>query len=548
MNPMQAMGGPRPMGPMGGQPPGGGQPPMGGPPPMGPMGGPQAGFSVPAEGVNLFKVQEDLKDMTPQMVMAYANGQNPDMVPPYVALGEMERRTRAAKKAQPAQAPTGTVKDALAQGLASLGGMPPQTQPAPPRPRQDTLYAARGGLAAVPVPARMTTYRDGGIIGYQSRGSVDVDEAEDYADEADNAESAGVSEEDAARPIMLAQAGSTGANMGDPRAMYGASTETLNRLLQQRTQAPKSRAEVMAELAKTDPEKFAMLNRDVEGEHLKRLAELQAKQGEGDAQSREDLQSKRRMDLFQSLIAAGEATRGQKGLGGLFGGMGASLGRSSAERMEEEAALRALPLKRQEIMAKAQYEMQGLQRARAEGDIKAEAMHQQNLAKLNNELQKAQLAAAGRQVGATGNILGRQVSGEAAKESAGIQAKQRLESSKLLAEQRKQSGLARIAADKEIAGMRANAPKATGAAKAPPIPADMKSLQDEIKANVTARAKAAANSYTRPEVIAEMDKKIAELKRRLETYATTGTRSPDTMAPAPAAGPAFKVLGSRPSP
>jgi len=423
----------------------------------------------------------------------------------------------------------------------------PEDVPSPEAQAEPPVMMAGGGLATLPMNPRMTNYRDGGIIGYQSRGSVDIDEAEAYngTDDNDDEDAGGVAISPDApdmRPVMLAQAGNPAAAMGDPRAMYEADRSGLAQMLKRQVQVPKSRADVMAALAKSDPEKFAMLTRDVEGDNLKRLAELQAKQGEGDAQSREDLQSKRRMDLFQSLIAAGEATRGQKGIGSLFGGMGASLGRSSAERMEEEAALRALPIKRQEIMAKAQYEMQGLQRARAEGDVKAEAMYQQNLAKLNNELQKAELAAMGRKVGASSNVLGRQVSGEAAKESAKIQANQRGESAKLLAEQRERSGLARLASQEKIAGMRANAPKAAGAAKAPPIPADMKSLQDEIKVVAAKLAAAQANSYTRPEVTAELDTKLQRLKQQLTTYVTTGERTA-----APAAGASPKPLKYNPA-
>ena len=38
--------------------------------------------------MNLIQIQEHLKDMPTQAIMAYANGQNPQ-VPPYMALGEM---------------------------------------------------------------------------------------------------------------------------------------------------------------------------------------------------------------------------------------------------------------------------------------------------------------------------------------------------------------------------------------------------------------------------------------------------------------------------
>ena len=43
--------------------------------------------------MNLVQIQERLKDMPLQAVMQYANGMNPE-VPPYLALGELNRRKK----------------------------------------------------------------------------------------------------------------------------------------------------------------------------------------------------------------------------------------------------------------------------------------------------------------------------------------------------------------------------------------------------------------------------------------------------------------------
>ena len=40
---------------------------------------------------NLIKIQDELKSLPSQAIMAYANGQNPQ-VPPYLALAELNRR------------------------------------------------------------------------------------------------------------------------------------------------------------------------------------------------------------------------------------------------------------------------------------------------------------------------------------------------------------------------------------------------------------------------------------------------------------------------
>lgn len=487
------------------------------PMPMGrPQGGPQ-GFSAPAAGVNLFKVQEQLKDMPQQQIMAYANGSNPDMVPPYIALGEMERRTRMAKNAQTGPPPQGTVKDNLENqikqtaGIASLGNMrPPQMGQAQapqamsppgavpggvPQPQPQggpPVRMAQGGLASVPINSRMTSYKDGGIVGYAEGGDVE-DEEDDEEDDVG-----------APSPVMLASAQLPGAGMGNPMGDYAAARDAITAQIGKRGPAPKSREEIIAALTQSNPEQAAMLKRDVEGEYLKRLEELQGRQGENDTRAQEDLQSRRRMDLWQSLIAGGEGSRG-RGIGGLMAGMGQSLGRSYAERAAEEAALRDLPLKRQEIMVKAQYEMQGLQRARAEGDIKAATMHQQNLAKLENEAKKAELSALGRSVGASGNVAGRYMSGEATKEAARIAAAQRLESSKIAAKSRE-----------GLAGLR-------GSGRTPPTPIDIEMLLAEYKELVKANAE--SPKLSEPEGLrAERAARITEIRQQLEAFGKTGVR------------------------
>ena len=61
--------------------------------------------------MNLVQIQERLKEMPTQAVMAYANGMNPD-VPPYLALGELNRRKRM-EQTGPGQMPQGTVKEQI---------------------------------------------------------------------------------------------------------------------------------------------------------------------------------------------------------------------------------------------------------------------------------------------------------------------------------------------------------------------------------------------------------------------------------------------------
>lgn len=509
------------------------------PMPMGqPQGGPQ-GFSAPAAGVNLFKVQEQLKDMPQQQIMAYANGSNPDMVPPYIALGEMERRTRMARNAQTGQPPQGTVKDNLENqikqtaGIASLGNMrqqqmgqaqaqqamstpgaipggvpQPQPQGGPP------VRMAQGGLASVPINSRMTAYKDGGIVGYAEGGPVfnrmtfaDTEPKDPEFDEEGNPRSrddrarildynarlaerqrqerqvrtqpsgqqvermeqfykprtpqgpaamggapvgefdlsgdrlagalAGVqnikdpAERARAMQALQSQMAATGVSMPAPQAapqpmpqgepqmapqgapqmapqggpqagpapqpgiagLPQAGGSAMDMFRQDRAANEELIKRMLAPQV-VSPEQQALIDTPVEQDYIKRLRELEAKRSTADTQAREDIQSRRRMDLYQALIAGGEGSRG-RGIGGLMAGMGQSLGRSYAERGAEEAALRTGALDRQALLEKAQFEMAGLQRAKAMGDRERVQKHTLELQKLESQLRERQGATSG---------------------------------------------------------------------------------------------------------------------------------------------------------
>ncbi len=115
--------------------------------------------------LNLVQISEKLKDMPMQAVAAYANGSNP-MVPPYVALGELNRRKQMEQSAAAEQskqaADQPTVKDQMEQqlGLMSIQQQR-QAQGAqqmgqamannPGIPAQAPVQMARGGI----VPSKL---------------------------------------------------------------------------------------------------------------------------------------------------------------------------------------------------------------------------------------------------------------------------------------------------------------------------------------------------------------------------------------------------------
>ncbi|MFM2134406.1 MAG: hypothetical protein RL156_1687 [Bacteroidota bacterium] len=137
--------------------------------------------------MNLVQIQERLKDTPTPALMQYANGMNP-MVPPYLALAELQRResiTKAAANQQGmAQGQQPSVKEqveqaaglaalqkqAQAKGLQALTGA---AQPAPPVPTPQRQPEAEG-ISELPTEG-MYNFAEGGIIGYAAGGLPDYE-------------------------------------------------------------------------------------------------------------------------------------------------------------------------------------------------------------------------------------------------------------------------------------------------------------------------------------------------------------------------------------
>jgi len=135
--------------------------------------------------MNLVQIQERLKDLPIQAIMGYANGQNPQ-VPPYLALGELNRRKQMEQQA--AQPPQGTVKDNIEQqmGLMQLqkarqgqmaqqsamqganAPMIPQGTPEPEMQPEAEMAMAAGGLTTLPIGDM--EFGSGGIVAFAKGG------------------------------------------------------------------------------------------------------------------------------------------------------------------------------------------------------------------------------------------------------------------------------------------------------------------------------------------------------------------------------------------
>lgn len=139
--------------------------------------------------LNLVQIQDKLKDMPTQAIMAYANGQNP-MVPPYLALGELNRRKQMEQSAMSEQARQGgeppTIKQATEEQLGLMNlqkqramagqqnmgrAMANALSPVPAGVGEEPVQMAGGGLARL--PSNIRQFANGGIVAFQSGGNPD---------------------------------------------------------------------------------------------------------------------------------------------------------------------------------------------------------------------------------------------------------------------------------------------------------------------------------------------------------------------------------------
>ena len=345
--------------------------------------------------MNLIQIQEHLKDLPTPAIMAYANGQNPQ-VPPYMALGEMNRRKAMEQRA--AQAPDSSVKEKLegelAQqiGLPGVGqgmkmrinpaGMPPampavQPQMAPQMPKMPIQPAARptppqqmsqpgsipagapgmaaGGLAELPVRKDIFNYAPGGIVA--------------FADESNE------------QLVLPPGESVSGTYTGEP-APEKLPVDLANQILRKRLLGqvdlpqPVDREQVKAEVLAKNPQLAGILDK-LPGEKLSALAaQLETQNTAQRAKFQEGEGRQGLAALSQALIAAGEATRGQKGRGGIgaaFGGFGKSYNAATAAQEERAAKQQALERAQTIETMKLQADIEQMQRAFAEGRV-GEAM------------------------------------------------------------------------------------------------------------------------------------------------------------------------------
>ena len=357
--------------------------------------------------MNLVQVQEHLKGMPTPVLMGYANGQNPQ-VPPYIALGELNRRKQMEQ--QPAQPPQGSVKEQIEQSLMQPQQLPgfaaqgvpvpqaPQPQGIPaqmPRqmagaaPQQPPTRMAAGGLASVPMRRDMFNYAPGGIVAFANEENDQVvkDPVYDEATQARGAE-------------LIAQMSAANEKPVEKTGKPASISEMANRILMDQM-AGKTNME-----APEDPEitrarlfeKYPIL-RTVPGAQADKLAvALEAKDK---AQAERFKASEGRMGLAalsNALISAGEATRGQKGmgnqLGSAFGGFGRAYNAETAAAEERAAKQEGLERGRMVDVSKIRSDVEAMQRAMAENRVGEAMKYKEALNKQVAEVEKTKGTAA----------------------------------------------------------------------------------------------------------------------------------------------------------
>jgi len=323
--------------------------------------------------MNLIQIQERLKDVPLNAVITYANGSNPD-IPPYLALAEIQRRNSAQQKAQQAQPPDSSVKDqierkAMEQGTNQLAAdqakqqqarqqmiqqLSQQQQSIPeglPQPEGMPEAAfADGGIVGLPVNSNMFNFNSGGIVSFADGKVVK------------------------AKPVQKKVA-------PPPPKDYMTMAEEA---LKVQPEMPSSPTEMLEAAKLTNP----ALQRPIGEDYSAKIKQFE-QQDVSNRQAFEDREkAAQRRDFWNSLIAAGEASRGGGGIGSLLGGFGKSYGASQGAADERRARQEAARREQDMSMAKLNFEVQNLQRAEARGDVEAAYKHKAEIAKIQADLQK----------------------------------------------------------------------------------------------------------------------------------------------------------------
>jgi hypothetical protein len=365
--------------------------------------------------MNLIKIQDELNKLPPspqsiQYLTAAAQGGNPQ-VPPWMALSRIGEINKEIQLSQPkAQAPSEPLNESLPkQAMQGMGVMglapqmqapqmqqrPPMQAPQAPAPQQAPQMQrpqgmADGGLAGLPVDSRMFDYGSGGVVAFENGGPV--------VEEDDEGAGGDVSE----MP--------TGASGYDPVANLKLLQQQAATQMKQGVRPVRTTEEI--EKGLTGARDYGVGQGPVGQEYLQGLAALKAAKEAERGKQQEDIDRKERLAVAKALIAFGEGSRGQKGLGGI-GAFGNSYIGSTENLMNERADLRQNAIKTDELLNEANYRVQELRRAQLKGDVAAERNADIALARIARDLGVSQNNLIGKAISGNLGVIGKQVQAKA---------------------------------------------------------------------------------------------------------------------------------------
>ena len=314
--------------------------------------------------VNLFKAQDDLNNLigqarTPQEIDAakvylkqLANGANKE-IPQFMALNVLNQMESSNPTPPP---PAGTIKDKLTGTPPPMQAAPQMPQGGPPQgapmpaPQQNPQAMMKGGIAHLPIDEKMYNFKEGGVIGFKTGDPVPDPTFKDLYTQAKQ-EAA-----DYAKNMEMP---------ADPDAL---------------------RAKYIQE----HPE-MAILNQLPGQELQKGIAAQEAAQKAEYQRQLAQGEGNKAMNLSNALLQAAEQTRGTRGLGGLgpaLAGFGGTFNAATKEEQERINKLNATKQEKDMLLLKYKSDLEGAQRAAAEGRFAEKLAYQHSMA---DSINKAKL-------------------------------------------------------------------------------------------------------------------------------------------------------------
>ena len=327
-------------------------------------------------------------------------------IPPFMALAGMNEMKRNMEYASTGQPPEEPINESLPKKIAQQMGLGQPVQPmqqgqpmqqpmqppgqmaqgiAQPMPQQMPQQMAGGGLASVRIDPRMFDYGSGGVVSfaggnrvYAPAGRFDIATDDEESDDDET-----TAEQAKARLIELRR------QQDVERAREGPLQETG----------------VVIDARMRKEGNYGASTGPLGEEYLTGLAQIQELKKAERARQAEDNKSRDFLGISNALIAAGNATRGQSGMGGLLSGFGQQAGQEMIASQERDAALRGQGITEAGIVNEAKNKVQGLRQAKLSGDVAQIVKLQSELADLANKARTANMASLSAEITAVARIL-----------------------------------------------------------------------------------------------------------------------------------------------